>query len=59
MCAIIQVPYRLKILIKDKLSELETLFVKLQLPESRIEDYKVAVEKIHDMIRNLEFDKEK
>ena len=45
--------------IKGKLSELESLIIKLQLPELSIEDYGAEVEKIHGMIKDLEFDKEK
>ena len=45
--------------IKQKLIELETLTAKLQLLQTSIEDCKAEVEKIHDVIRGLESEKEK
>lgn len=41
------------------MSDLDTLTTKLQLLETNIEDYGIEVEKIHNVIRGLEFDKEK
>lgn len=44
--------------IKSQMSEFQTLTTRLQLPEENIEDFGTKVEKIHNVIKRIEADKE-
>ena len=45
--------------IKGHINELQTLTIRLQQPKIRIEDSKNEIEKTHNVVKGIEFEKEK